>query len=482
VNKSSAGDILKRKLRDAGFLRSSYYLLIELRRTLSDNASRDRRLVDLSYEHPDPWGDSTEVGREYLTRASKMLEAVAGGAMFRDAFDIGCAEGAFAELIAPHCGSILGGDLSPDAISRAKNRTTWPASVRFATWDLRNDPMPGPFDLIVVSGVLEYIHNPLKMRELRAKLVAGLIPGGYLQIGTTRANPVVEKSWFGRWLKRGKWINGFFAEHPSLKVVSTHTAPTYELTLFRKAAEDRERPFLWNALRRIAFLRSAVYLAIELLRSLREPGTTSKNYVDSEFKDGPDPFHYETSATNHARFLRQRSMLDSARKGLEFQNALEIGCAEGHFTEILSELSRSLLVLELSPTALARARTRRAWGAGVSFREWDLKNDAIPGKYELIVVTGVLEYFQRRSTFRKIRSSLVSALEPGGYLLLESAVSQNPNVANAWWSKYLIRGKWINDYFARHKELELIENAVLDIFVITLLRKRRPDATGIVGS
>lgn len=240
MKKTSIGNVLRRKLRAVGFLRNSFYLLIELRRAFSDSASRDRRLVDLAYERLDPWGDATEVGQEFLFRAAQMLEAVVGDSLFRDAFDIGCAEGAFAELIAPRCCSILGVDLSPEAITRATNRKRWPDSVRFATWDLRSDPIPRSFDLIVVSGVLEYIHNPIKMAEARTKLVAGLDPGGYLQIGTTTINSVVEESCFGKWLKRGKWINAFFAEHPSLKVIATHTAPTYELTLFRKVMENRD--------------------------------------------------------------------------------------------------------------------------------------------------------------------------------------------------------------------------------------------------
>lgn len=228
----------------------------------------------------------------------------------------------------------------------------------------------------------------------------------------------------------------------------------------------------WRALRKVTFFRSGVYFAIELRRSFLEPRTTSRDSVDAEFRDRVDPFHYDTSPANRTRFLRQKQMLDSARAGRQFANALEIGCAEGHFTEVIAECSQSLLVVDLSSTALARARQRLIWGERVSFREWDLRCGAIPGKYDLIVVTGVLEYFQRRRTFRKIRTSLVAALNPGGYLLLESAVSENPTVEQAWWSKYLIRGKWINSFVAEHKELEVVETTLLDIFVITLLRKR----------
>jgi SAM-dependent methyltransferase len=232
------GNVLRRKLRASVFLRSSFYLLIELRRVFFDSASRNRRLVDLAYKQPDPWGDATEVGQEFLFRAAGMLEAALGDSLFRDAFDIGCAEGAFAELIASRCRAVLGVDLSPVAIARASNRKRWQDSVRFATWDLRNDPIPRSFDLIIVSGVLEYINNPLAIAGARTKLVAAVEPGGYLQLGTTRTNSVVEDSWFGKWLKRGKWINAFFAEHPSLEIISTYTAPTYELTLFRKVTAE----------------------------------------------------------------------------------------------------------------------------------------------------------------------------------------------------------------------------------------------------
>jgi predicted TPR repeat methyltransferase len=205
---------------------------------------------------------------------------------------------------------------------------------------------------------------------------------------------------------------------------------------------------LWRSLRDITFLRSAVYLFRELRRSKLEPRTTSKDSVDSDFRASVDPFHYDTSPENQARFRRQKELLDSVRGSGRFRNALEIGCAEGHFTEVIADRSQSLLVLDLSSTALARARKRRNWGESVTFREWDLKSEAIPGRFDLIVLAGVLEYFYRRSTFKKVRASLVGALNPGGYLLLESRLSENPTVADAWWSKYLIRGKWANAFIA----------------------------------
>lgn len=222
-------------LRRVVLLRSSLYLLIETKRGLLDSAQSNQRLVNIAYRKPDPWGDNTEIGREYFARAVAMLDAERNGAGFGAALDIGCAEGAFTEMLVSRCRSVLGVDLSPVAISRATNRKAWGSTVRFQTFDLRSKPIPGQFDLIVASGVLEYFNGPLVLLRARANLIEGLKPGGYLQIGTTRANPAIENSWWGRCLNRGSWINMFIARHPALEIVSNHCAISYQLTLYRKS-------------------------------------------------------------------------------------------------------------------------------------------------------------------------------------------------------------------------------------------------------
>jgi SAM-dependent methyltransferase len=210
------------------------YFLIEVRRILSDSGKNDRYLLDTVYKQHDPWGDDTEIGREYFERATAMLDAERAGKSFGTAFDIGCAEGAFTEILAARCQSVIGVDISPVAISRAENRKVWGPTVRFHSFDLRTERVPNQFDLIVCSGVLEYFNSPTVLMKARTFLVEGLKTGGLLQIGTTRANPVVEKSWWGRRLNRGRWINVFIGKHPALHTVANHLAASYDLTLYRK--------------------------------------------------------------------------------------------------------------------------------------------------------------------------------------------------------------------------------------------------------
>ena len=164
-----------------------------------------------------------------------MLDAVRGGLRFQRALEVGCSEGLFSGSLAARCESVLAVDISPIALARARERCRWSNHVRFAEWNLRRDPVPGTYDLIVVESVFEYFHRPSAIRAARAKLVDALSPGGYLLVGNSRESEVVESAWWGKPLIRGaQWIDVFMAEHPRLRVVATVADDFYVDTLFRK--------------------------------------------------------------------------------------------------------------------------------------------------------------------------------------------------------------------------------------------------------
>ena len=224
---------------------------------------------------------------------------------------------------------------------------------------------------------------------------------------------------------------------------------------------------LWFLLRRSAFLRSAVYLGIELRRTLREPVDNAPEIADLDFQRARDPWHYETSPLELDRFRRQEQLLGSKR----FATGLEIGCAEGRFTETLAAHCDSLTVLDISPLALERTKARRNWGSNVSFSKFDLRTEPLSGSYDLIVVAGVLEYFPRRRTLLTIRRKLVGALRPGGALLVETTTVP-PVVENAWWSRCLPRGRNVNALIGSAGELEKIGADDAEAFLISLFYKR----------
>lgn len=229
---------LRRLLRRIGPLRSTYYLL----RALGDYWRYSPNAVQVEFEDEfvhtkDPYGfDTRPEERERLQHALRMLEDVRPGARFGPAMEVGCAEGAFTEMLAAHCDCLLAVDLSPTALQRARSRRSWSEDVRFQQWNLGGEQVPGTFDLITVMSVLEVFHRPSAIREARDKLVEALQPQGYLLVSNVDYGPY-QDFWWSRHLIRGhRHINQFFAQHPALQELATEEGNSYVHTLLQKVA------------------------------------------------------------------------------------------------------------------------------------------------------------------------------------------------------------------------------------------------------
>ena len=226
---------VRRAARGVRPLRSTWQLLRALRAAMEDGRERNKRRVDLEFAAPDPWGYATsEVEQECFRHQVSVLDRDRNGRRFGDSCEIGCAEGFFTELLANRCESLLALELSGEALARARQRRNWDDRVRFAQWDLRTDPVPGQFDLIVLAGVLEYFDRRSALRAARDKVVAGLRPNGRLFLVTTRS-PVAEESWWGQALPHGARINEYVGRHPSLRTVIAEGADWYVITMFERA-------------------------------------------------------------------------------------------------------------------------------------------------------------------------------------------------------------------------------------------------------
>jgi SAM-dependent methyltransferase len=105
--------------------------------------------------------------------------ALCGPGPFRHALEIGCAEGAFTERLAPRCRKLDAVDISAVAVRRAAERTRAFPGVSCECGTLPAEFQAGAYDLIVASDVLYYLSPP----DLEASLSAferALAPGGAL--------------------------------------------------------------------------------------------------------------------------------------------------------------------------------------------------------------------------------------------------------------------------------------------------------------
>jgi hypothetical protein len=207
---------------------STWHLGRAMRDAWLDSSPRAQPAVTEDFRHKDPWQYTTNDLEIIRHRGeADMLDRVRGNIRFGCALEAGCAEGIFTEALTDRCDSLLATDFLEVALERARNRREWGKHVTFAQMDLRNDPLPGSFDLIVAIHVVEYIKNPLVLRRVREKLVRSLRIGGYLLLGScTGDDEFREGLWWSRLMLRGGYrINRFIADHPALTVVDAEIHP-----------------------------------------------------------------------------------------------------------------------------------------------------------------------------------------------------------------------------------------------------------------
>ena len=228
-------------------------------------------------------------------------------------------------------------------------------------------------------------------------------------------------------------------------------------------------------LERVSVLRQAILYTVEIKNSLLDSAQRERVAVDRLYRASDDPYGFNRDLEQF-RFQRAMQILSAVGKGHRFGRTLEVGCAEGMFTERLAACCESALAVDLSNIALERAKRRCHNRFNITFAQWDVRKDVVDGRFDLIVATGVLEYIMRPRTLRDACDRLVRALRPGGYLLLGNTVTQN-EVEHTWIGKRLIRGTLINDYMGSDPRLETV-SASLDQCVCPfahLLLRRRPD-------
>lgn len=109
--------------------------------------------------------------------------------------------------------------------------------------------------------------------------------------------------------------------------------------------------------------------------------------LDRIFRNLKDPWNFETSPYERERFAL---LLDEVRK-YPHGSVLEVGCAEGLFTGMLATLTKDIVAIDVSPTAIARAKERHP---GPEFLATSL-DDLRPGrKFDLVVCAETLYYIR----------------------------------------------------------------------------------------
>jgi SAM-dependent methyltransferase len=107
-------------------------------------------------------------------------------------------------------------------------------------------------------------------------------------------------------------------------------------------------------------------------------------YFEELYAGDPDPWDFETSAYEAAKYGETIAALDPP-----YASILEVGCSIGVLTARLRPLTARLLGIDVSEAALARARARVP---DASFERREIPEAWPDGRFELVVCSEVLYY------------------------------------------------------------------------------------------
>jgi peptidoglycan/xylan/chitin deacetylase (PgdA/CDA1 family) len=183
-----------------------------------------------------------------------------------------------------------------------------------------------------------------------------------------------------------------------------------------------------------------------------------------------DPWNYGSSYEQE-KYERQLEILPAGPIG----RALELACAEGHFTRQLAPHLGHLTATDISAIAIERARARCSDQPNVEFGVLDFCADTLPGEMDLIVCSEVLYYLDDLAELRRIAKKVVEALAPGGSFINAHAFVLRDNVERTGFDWNTFGAQAISETLAATEGLVLDRSIQTELYRIDRFRRLSPD-------
>lgn len=202
--------------------------------------------------------------------------------------------------------------------------------------------------------------------------------------------------------------------------------------------------------------------------SAPDAGTAwGRHHFETLFARGADPWRY-TTPYERTKYAQTLALFPPGPVG----RALEIGCAEGHFTERLSARVDRLVAADISEIALGRAAARCRGCRNVDFLRLDLSRDPLPGRFGLIVCSETLYFLGSAEALAAAALRMADALEPGGCLVMAHAnvvADEADRPGFDWDVPYGART--IGETFARTPGLRFVRELRTALYRVQLFRR-----------
>ena len=141
--------------------------------------------------------------------------------------------------------------------------------------------------------------------------------------------------------------------------------------------------------------------------------TLPPGYFDDVYKDSGDPWNFETSAYEKAKYEATIAALPKEK----YNQALEIGCSIGVLTKMLAKRCHQLLSTDISEAPLQKAKERLRAFLNVTFQQAAMPQQFPDKKFDLIVMSEV-GYYLSMPDLKTAKEKIIDSLEPNGDLIL----------------------------------------------------------------
>jgi SAM-dependent methyltransferase len=211
---------------------------------------------------------------------------------------------------------------------------------------------------------------------------------------------------------------------------------------------------------------------------------TARGLVDQKirsFMDGlwarGDPWDIESSAYERDRCVQLLKMIEDRR----YARVLEIGCGAGYLTRLLAPLADHIVALDISQTAIDRARALGAGQADIDFRVaniMDYKPQA-DGPWDLIVFSDTMCYLGWLYPFFDVAwlaVQLFDATCSGGRLMLANSMGEGDDWLLRPWIIRTYRDLLVNvGYAIEAEEVYKAAKKGVDFEVLMTLYCKMPE-------
>jgi SAM-dependent methyltransferase len=181
--------------------------------------------------------------------------------------------------------------------------------------------------------------------------------------------------------------------------------------------------------------------------------TVSKEFFEQKYRADNDPWEFSSSSYERNRYAEILRILGQQT----FRCAFEPGCSIGILTAQLATRCSRLFAMDISPTAVARARERCEAHPHVTIVEGALPAQMPIGIFDLIVFSEIGYYFER-NVLADIRDQLIERLTQQGTLIAVHWLGESPD--------HVLTGDEVHDILRATNALTLTNSRRHDGFLL----------------